>query len=203
MKTLNSTVTTLTKERIRWIELEAATIRRGFGFNSEEAIDPLKNQQRLKIQVVFATQDMSPSNPLIEKVLAKDAKTWSAIAQQLPSGDLFILANPHQPIERARVSIFEEISHRHFGHKPSLIEQSFGRIYQKESEADAFWTAAAIMLPSKQLSRMVFRGATIINIAREFGTSIELVEFRVKILRLWKLSKGYKRAQEVMKNAIP
>ncbi|MCO5334959.1 MAG: ImmA/IrrE family metallo-endopeptidase, partial [Pyrinomonadaceae bacterium] len=60
------------------------------------------------------------------------------------------------------------------------------RDYDHAIEEEAYSTGAAALVPYTGLRRMVFEGKTIRQIARHYGVSSALVEFRIKISRLWK-----------------
>jgi Zn-dependent peptidase ImmA (M78 family) len=86
----------------------------------------------------------------------------------------------------------EEISHVFLGHKPSklAIRDAQGRPaktrdYDRAIEEEAYSTGAAALVPYTALKRMVRRGMTIREIADHFRVSPALVEFRIKISRLW------------------
>lgn len=123
---------------------------------------------------------------LVDELSALDAKTWSAMA--IPSTAV-IVVNPNQTEERKQSSIMEEVAHLFLGQNPTLITSGRGpgvsRSFDASGERLAFWTGAAVLLPAEQLSLLVWRRKTIPDIAASFGVSVELVEFRLKILGLW------------------
>jgi Zn-dependent peptidase ImmA (M78 family) len=87
----------------------------------------------------------------------------------------------------------EEISHVFLGHKPSRLAieaknkegKSIARDYNHDIEEEAYSTGAAALVPYSSLKRFVEDGKTAAQIARHFNVSRALVEYRIKISRLW------------------
>ncbi len=79
------------------------------------------------------------------------------------------------------------------GHKPSRLAiknvnkdgQTIARDYRAEIEEEAYSIGAAALVPYSALSRMVNQGKTSREIAEHFNVSRELVEYRIKVSRLW------------------
>ena len=87
----------------------------------------------------------------------------------------------------------EEICHVFLGHKPSRLAietrdkhgKVIARDYNHAIEEEAYSTGAAALVPYRSLKRFVEEGKTAAQIARHFNVSRALVEFRIKISRLW------------------
>ena len=87
----------------------------------------------------------------------------------------------------------EEICHVFLGHKPSRLSvekrnnkgQIIARDYNHAIEEEAYSTGAAALVPYTALCRMVEQGRTSSEIARHFYVSRALVEYRIKVSRLW------------------
>ena len=87
----------------------------------------------------------------------------------------------------------EEICHVFLGHKPSRLSverrDKHGRIiardYNESIEEEAYGTGAAALVPYAALRRMVESGRSSREIARHFYVSQALVEYRIKVSRLW------------------
>jgi Zn-dependent peptidase ImmA (M78 family) len=117
-------------------------------------------------------------------------KAWSGGGLSLPDGEFVIILHPDQTPERTNSTVMEEIAHRYLGHAPSsIITESSGlsrRIFDEQTEREAYWTAAAALLPANSLARAIWRRETVESVAKRFGVSVELVCFRIKIMGLWK-----------------
>jgi Zn-dependent peptidase ImmA (M78 family) len=87
----------------------------------------------------------------------------------------------------------EEICHVFLGHKPSRLAienynkqgKVIARDYQVEIEEEAYSVGAAALVPYSALRRFIEKGKTSREIARHFNVSRDLVEYRMKISRLW------------------
>ena len=87
----------------------------------------------------------------------------------------------------------EEVCHVFLGHKPSRLAienrdkdgKIIARDYNHAIEEEAYSTGAAALVPYTALKRMVNEGKTSQEIARHFYVSRALVEYRIKVSRLW------------------
>jgi Zn-dependent peptidase ImmA (M78 family) len=70
--------------------------------------------------------------------------------------------------------------------KVARIAEAYGRTYDKAEEHDAYYLASATLLPKKGVTQAVAQRMTSDQIARKYGTSPELVDYRVKRLGLWR-----------------
>jgi hypothetical protein len=66
----------------------------------------------------------------------------------------------------------------------------YGRTFDENEEHDAFYLAAATLLPESVISKAVKEKANVVQLANDYGTSPELVEYRIKRLGLWREYKG-------------
>ena len=133
---------------------------------------------------------------------------WSggACSQALPDGRKLIVLNPTHGSNRQNATLMEEISHVFLGHKPSKLAittytkegKAIAREYQAEVEEEASSVGAAALVPFSALRRMVSQGKTSREIARHFNVSRDLVEYRIKVTKLWE---DYKNFNENWNNA--
>jgi len=91
----------------------------------------------------------------------------------------------------------EEIAHVFLGHKPNRLAALGGnptvregagisaRDYNRADEEAAYAIGAAALVPYTALRRMVAAGRTSTEIARRFGVSRQLAEYRIKVTHLW------------------
>lgn len=162
----------------------------------DERLDPFELARFAKLFV--ATFDM------IEPLLSEETKAhligagkdkWSggAASQTLPDGRRLIILNPTHGKNRQNATLMEEVCHVFFGHKPSRLAiknttktgETIARDYNEAIEEEAYSTGAAALVPYTALRRMVLSGKTINEIARHFNVSRALVEYRIKVSRLW------------------
>jgi hypothetical protein len=97
----------------------------------------------------------------------------------------------------------EEICHVFLGHqtnKLSIVSKDdrgrvMSREYRKNDEEEAYGVGAACLVPYASLKNLLTLGKTSRQIAAHFRVSRELVEYRMKVTRLWgefKAQGGYK-----------
>jgi len=75
------------------------------------------------------------------------------------------------------------------GHKltrVARVSDSYGRTYDKTEEHDAYYLATACLLPKRSMFNTVQKKLSSDQIAQAFGTSPELVDYRLKRLGLWR-----------------
>ncbi len=138
-------------------------------------------------------QDLSAKNR--QHLLGSASEEWSggACSRPLPDGRRIVILNPNHGPMRTHATLMEEISHVFLGHQPTRLKvvraeaggQTVVRDYRKADEEAAYGTGAAALVPFAALRTFVLAGQTSIQIARHFRVSRELVEYRLKVTRLW------------------
>jgi leucyl aminopeptidase (aminopeptidase T) len=94
----------------------------------------------------------------------------------------------------------EEICHVFLGHQANRLAiianddkgKTLARDYRKADEEAAYATGAAALVPYRTLRKLVLQGREAGEIARRFRVSKDLVEYRLKVTRLWKTYKSAK-----------
>lgn len=127
----------------------------------------------------------------------KDKWSGGACSQALMDGRKLIVLNPTHGENRHNATLMEEICHVFLGHKPSRLAienvnkqgKPIARDYREADEEAAYSIGAAALVPYASLRRFVEDGKTSREIARHFNVSRELVEYRMKISRLWEIYK--------------
>ena len=162
----------------------------------DQRLDPFKLAQYAKL-FVASFEQIEPL--LTEETRAhltgsgKDAWSGGAASHTLPDGKKLIILNPTHGRNRQNATLMEEICHVFLGHKPSRLSverrDKHGRIiardYNESIEEEAYGTGAAALVPYTALRRMVESGRSSREIARHFYVSPALVEYRIKVSRLW------------------
>lgn len=180
-------VISMSKEEL---EKTVEDFRRELELEDEDSLDPFL------LIVDSVTVERLKESPCIDektrKILAgPSCSEWSAMSVPLNSAQdswVVFLNDCHSP-ERQRVTLLEEYWHILSGHKLTKIAKiagSFGRTYDTSEEHDAYFLASATLLPREAIRRMVAEGKSSADIASCFGTSSELVEYRIKRLGLWR-----------------
>lgn len=178
-----------TRAFLRQLEEGAVALRFRAGVAPLGPLDPRVVQKQLGCTIVTpeAVAVMLPE--VRARVREVTPREWSGTGLPMPDGHLLVLLNPNQTVERAGVTALEEVAHAHYGHEPTrIVTLSNGavkRVFSPRNEQEAYWTAAAALLPMKAVGLAVWRGQTAVDLAADYGVSIELAEFRIKILGLW------------------
>jgi hypothetical protein len=163
--------------------------------SDDEPLDPFELAHYAKLLVVPFEQIAALSEEARTHLLGEGKDAWSggAASPKLPDGRKLIILNPTHGKNRHKATLMEEISHVFLGHKPSRLAierrnakgEIIARDYNHSIEEEAYGTGAAALVPYTSLKRMVQSGKTIQEIARHFHVSRALVEFRIKVSRLW------------------
>jgi Zn-dependent peptidase ImmA (M78 family) len=175
-----------TRDFIQHIEKQAVQLRQRAGLQPMERFDPTKVAEDLKMTIATPDEIQAMPPALRDYIKSMSPKVWSGSGIPLPDGHLLVMLNPNQTNERAKVTTLEEASHEMLGHEPTKIDTlTRKRTYNARNEQEAYWTAAAALLPSKAVALAVYRGQSAQELAATFGVSVELAEFRIKITGLW------------------
>ncbi len=177
-------------------EIRAQGLREFAGLRSDtQRLDPFKLAAYAKLLVISFDQVEALSDEAREHLLGAGKDLWSggAASQKLPDGRKLIILNPTHGKNRHNATLMEEISHVFLGHKPSRLAiksknkegKAIARDYNAEVEEEAYATGAAALVPYRGLKKMILSGKTSAEIARHYGVSRALVEYRIKISRLW------------------
>jgi len=177
-------------------EIRAQGLRAFAGLHrDDERLDPFKLAKYAKLLVVPLDAVSGLSDATISHLLGDGKDKWSggAASHKLPDGRKLIILNPTHGRNRHNATLMEEISHVFLGHKPSRLSiraknkegKLIARDYNAAIEEEAYSTGAAALVPYASLKRFVYEGRTAAEIARHLNVSRALVEYRIKISRLW------------------
>ncbi len=181
----------------REYEIRAIGLREFAGLRrDDERLDPFELARYAKL-LVASFEQIEPflSEETKNHLLGNGSNKWSggACSQTLHDGRKLIILNPTHGKNRQNATLMEEVSHVFLGHKPSRLAienvnkqgKPIARDYRENDEEAAYSVGAAALVPFSGLRRMINEGKTSREIARHFNVSRELVEYRIKISRLW------------------
>ena len=182
-------------EKWRGFELSALALRDFAGLNPEQPLDPFALARYANLLVVDFDTISNLSTESREHLLGPAASSWSggACSIPLPDGRRVVILNPTHGPMRTNATLMEEISHVFLGHQPNRLKvvvqddrgRTLSRDYRKADEDAAYATGAAALLPFAALRKALHEGRTSSQIAKRFRVSRELVEYRLKVTRLW------------------
>ena len=183
-------------EKWRQFELYALGFRDFAGITTEVSLDPFQLARFANLLVVSFDEIKGLSPEVRDHLLGEASERWSggACSIPLPDGRKIVILNPNHGRMRTNATLMEEVSHVFLGHKPSRLKvvaetengQTVSREYRKADEEAAYATGAAALVPFGTLRRLLLEGRTSQQIAKHFRVSRELVEYRLKVTRLWR-----------------
>lgn len=177
----------------RVYERIALKVREFAGATIDQPLNPWKLAPFVKIRVMNLKDVEGLSDESRRLLLGDNGKSWSGGASRpLPDGWRLVFLNPNHTRERQAATLMEEICHVILGHSPTRLmlaeETSKGvrfRNFDKNQEEAAYSVGAAALIPYFSLKHAVMAGLTSDKIARHYGVSRDLVEYRIKVCRLW------------------
>lgn len=182
-------------QKRRQFELRALALRDFARVGENEALDPFALAQFAKLLVVDFQQIDGLTKETRDHLLGEAANKWSggACANPLPNGWRIVILNPTHGRRRNRATLMEEVCHVFLGHKANRLAvvaqdkrgRTIAREYNQADEEAAYAIGAAALVPYIALRRLMLNGKSSQEIARHFEVSRELVEYRLKVTRLW------------------
>jgi hypothetical protein len=184
-------------EKWRRFELHALGFRDFARVRPDAALDPFRLAKFANLLVVDFAQIQNLSETTRERLLGAASEEWSggACSHALPDGRRIVILNPSHGPARTNATLMEEVSHVFLGHQPSRLKvlatiksgRTVARDYRHADEEAAYATGAAALVPYSTLRKFVLEGRFSSEIAKHFHVSRELVEYRLKVTRLWRL----------------
>lgn len=182
-------------EKWRHFELNALGFRDFARVRTGAPLDPFRLAKFAGLLVVDFDQIHGLSPEARAHLLGTASEKWSggACSRPLPDGRRVVILNPNHGRMRTNATLMEEISHVFLGHQPSRLKvvaetesgRTISRDYRKADEEAAYATGAAALVPFSTLRRFILDGQTSQQIAKHLRVSRELVEYRLKVTRLW------------------
>lgn len=180
----------------RQFEISATALREFAGLRfDDQPLDPFALAQYANLFVADFDTIKGLSEDVVKHLTGDGKDLWSggAASVSLPDGQRLIILNPTHGAKRHKATLMEEVSHVFLGHKPSRLAvetknkqgKTIARDYNAEIEEEAYGTGAAALVPYTALKRFVESGRTSAEIADHFNVSRALVEYRIKVSRLW------------------
>lgn len=166
--------------------------------NDLQKLDPFQLAAYAGLLVVpFEDIKALLSENTVGELLGNSKDKWSggAASKALPDGRKLIVLNPTHSSRRHKATLMEEVCHVFLGHKPSRLAikrrdkhgNVVARDYNPDIEEEAYATGAAALVPYRGLRRLVQQRKTAAQIARHYDVSRALVEYRIKISRMWEV----------------
>jgi len=172
------------------LERTAEQFRKELGLSDNQPLDSLRLNVD-GVELIRLQETDCIDSATVRRLSTVSCDEWSAMSVPLDErqNEWAVLLNDCHTPERQRVTFLEEIWHILLGHKLvkiAKVAEAYGRTYDSSEEHDAYYLASATLLPRKAIVRAVEKRESSEGIARQFGTSPELVEYRIKRLGLWR-----------------
>lgn len=187
-------------EKWRLFELQAMGLREFARVDPDRPLNPFALARFANLLVVDIEKLKHLSSQTREHLLGAAAEEWSggATSRALPDGRKIVILNPTHGRARTNATLMEEICHVFLGHQANRLAiiakddkgKTLARDYRKADEEAAYATGAAALVPYRALRKLVLQGREAGEIARHFRVSKDLIEYRLKVTRLWKTYKS-------------
>jgi hypothetical protein len=194
-------------EKWRQFELKAMGLRDFARLRRDAPLNPFDLARFANLFVVDIERIKGLSEQSRELLLGSASEEWSggACSRPLPDGRRIVVLNPNHGPARTNATLMEEICHVFLGHKANRLAviadeergQTLARDYRKLDEEAAYAIGAAALVPFASLRRAVLAGKSAADVARHFRVSRDLIEYRLKVTRLWQTYKSAQLEQSV------
>ena len=177
----------------RSFELKALGLRDFARVLGDQPLNPFDLARFANLVVLRFDQIKGLSESAREHLLGPAVEKWSGGACSLPNGMKLVILNPTHGRARTNATLMEEVCHVFLGHQPNRLSvvtkdergKVMARDYRKTDEEEAYGVGAAALLPYRSLKRFLLKGKISGEIAVHFRVSRELVEYRMKVTKLW------------------
>ena len=188
-------------DKWRKFELRALGLRDFACVRTDQPLNPFDLARFANLLVLSFDQVQGLSAAAREHLLGLAVEKWSGGACSLPNGMKLVILNPTHGRSRTNATLMEEICHVFLGHEPNRLSivtrdargKVMSRDYRKADEEEAYGVGAAALVPYASLKRLLAKGKASSEIASRFRVSRELVEYRMKVTRLWREYKSSAR----------
>jgi len=180
-------------DKWRKFELKALGLRDFARVGIDQPLNPFALAEFANLVVVKFDQLKGLSESARKHLLGPAVEAWSGGACALPDGRKLVVLNPTHGRARTNATLMEEICHVFLGHQANRLSivtkdargKVMSRDYRKSDEEEAYGVGAAGLVPYSSLKRFLRNGKGTNQIAAHFRVSRELVEYRMKVTRLW------------------
>lgn len=168
-----------------WTEHLSAGIRRELGLPPTAPLPQVRLAEYLGVRLLTPRDIPGMPAEVLAQLLDHDPSGWSAVTQEVDGSTVVIHNSRHSPARQAS-NIAHELAHILLEHVPGRVIVSpdgsvVMRSYDAEQEEEANWLAWALLLPRVALLHATRAGSDVASLAEEYGVSVPLVQFRMKI----------------------
>jgi Zn-dependent peptidase ImmA (M78 family) len=162
----------------------AEAARATLGLSATERLDPWIYAESLGAIVIGADKLDMPAEHAAQ-LLVRDPDSWSGMTLA-EDGILLVVLNSSHSQRRQCATLMHELAHSILAHTPASVQVSPGGMvllsdYSDEQEEEADWLGAALLLPQAALLHHRRAGSSPNEIARLFGVSDDLCNWRCRM----------------------
>jgi len=158
--------------------------RQALGLNPLDRLDPVAYAKHVGV-IVLDIRSLGLSHQAQRQLLVVDNESWSGMTIK-EDGITAIIVNPGHAPERQVSTLMHEIAHIVLKHVAVRVDMSAGGIllvseYSEDDESEADWLAGTLLLPRDTLKYYRELGMSSTQIAKRFGVSNQLCEWRIRM----------------------
>ena len=168
-----------------WAEQLALSIRHDLALPSHSPLPPIHLAEHLGVRVQTPHDIRGMPAAVLHQLLVVDPEGWSAVSCTVNENTL-IIYNPKHSSGRQNSDLAHELAHIILEHEPSKIVISHDaamvmRSFEAKQEEEANWLGWCLLLPRPALVQAMKARTPTRDIARTWGVSEQLVEFRIRM----------------------
>lgn len=167
-----------------WCENEAVRWRRKLNLYAYDPLPAARLAACLGVRLVHPGEIPGFDSGTSMKILEQDSGSWSAVVLPIPGHPPLIIYNPYHAPTRHESNIMHELAHLILRHKPIMIQANLPFLrqsYKPDDEEEAAYLGSCLQITKNGLDWAFGRGLSKPEIARHFGASEELVQFRLNM----------------------
>jgi hypothetical protein len=177
----------------RVYERVALKLREFAGVSLDQPLNPWNLAPYIKLRITDINDIQGFTEETRNALLGDMGKRWSGGASRpLSDGSRLVFLNPNHTREQQAATLMEEICHIILGHAPTRLTLAdeiktsihFNNFGENQEEV-AYAIGTAALVPYFTLRTSIQAGLSAERIARQFLVSRSLVEYRIKVCRLW------------------
>jgi hypothetical protein len=179
-----------------WCETTSLLLRKRVGLQPLDPLDAWNLSAHLGIEIWSPVDIPNFDSKYLAVLVEEDPESWSAITISSGSKDVIIL-NPTHKGGRPASDLMHELSHIVIGHIASRIDISEDGLlllstFDPNQEDEAKWLCGSLLLPRPALLLIRRMKWDLKVAAKKYGTSEQMVRFRMNVLGLTKRNPSHK-----------
>ena len=165
-------------------ERMARSLRIELGLGAADPLPPERLASHLDV-AVWPVNDLGLSQADVDQLVVVDPDSWSAVTVSTMGREAIII-NPTHIGGRYSSDVMHELAHLLLRHKPNTVffaDESELALYgyDRSTEDEANWLAAALLLPREALMHLRRRRISPQETCERYGVSRRMLAFRINV----------------------